>query len=213
MEFGRIEAKLRPKTGKGSARRARHQGYVPGVLYGQESGGVSLQVPAKELGNLLITKGENALVEVEIRGDKGPAMFKTMIREVQRSPVKGEPVHVDLYKISMRDKLLTSVPLHLVGEPAGAKQGGILQHGLREVEVECLPADIPPMLEVDISGLHLGDHLTAADVMVPDGVRLISDPAAIVAIVVAPRLAEEAKEATKAGVGEATAEAGENNGE
>ncbi|MHB1126034.1 MAG: 50S ribosomal protein L25 [Bacillota bacterium] len=211
MEFGRLEAKMRLGTGKGNARRARHQGYVPGVLYGLESKGVPLQVSAKELDHLLISKGDNALVEVEIMGDKGLARYKTLIREVQRSPVKGEPVHVDLYQITMKDKLHTSVPVHLIGEPAGAKAGGILQHGQREIEIECLPADIPSTLDVNVAGMAIGDHLVVADIVVPAGVKIVSDPAAIIATVVASRLADVPKEPDHTGAGAAEG-AGEHNG-
>ncbi|MBC7323716.1 MAG: 50S ribosomal protein L25/general stress protein Ctc [Moorella sp. (in: Bacteria)] len=183
-------AEVRPVTGKQSARRLRRQGKLPGVLYGKKAGNMSLAIPMKELERILTREGENALLKILVTGDGVAREFMAVIREIQRHPLKGQLTHADLYQISLEEKLKATVPVILGGEAAGVKEGGILQHGLREVEVESLPTNLPESLMVDISNLNAGEHLTVADIQAPPGVKILTDPDAVIATVVTTRAAE-----------------------
>ncbi|WP_366923350.1 50S ribosomal protein L25/general stress protein Ctc [Metallumcola ferriviriculae] len=187
MDVVMLDAKERAKSGKGYARRLRDKGLVPSVVYGKEIDSQTLEISAKEMEKLLSNFGDNALVKLKV----GVTEFNTLIREVQRNPVRGDVVHVDFMQISMKDKLQTVAPIHLTGDAEGVKEGGILQHGLRELEVECLPTDIPEYIRADISELKIGDTLTVADLDVQENVEIISDPNSVVATIVAPRMEEE----------------------
>ncbi|MBC7341995.1 MAG: 50S ribosomal protein L25/general stress protein Ctc [Clostridia bacterium] len=191
-----LEAEERQITGKGPAGRLRRQGYVPGVLYGKEVGSLPIKVKARELEGMLGRAGETTLIKVKVVPGEAeakkakPKEYTALIREIQRHPTKGVLSHVDLLQVSLREKIVVEVPVRLIGEPAGVKEGGILQHGLREVEIECLPADLPEHLEIDISALGIGDKVTVADLSAPDGVKILSDADSVLATVVAPRLVE-----------------------
>lgn len=208
-----LEAEERETTGKGPAGRLRRQGYVPGVLYGKEAGSRPIKVKARELEGILGRAGESTLIKVKLASEATaaqkaqPKEYTALIREIQRHPTKGILSHVDLLQVSLGEKIVVQVPVRLLGEPAGIKDGGILQHGLREVEIECLPGDLPEHLEVDVSGLGIGDKVTVADIAAPAGTKILSDADSVVATVVAPRLAEA--EPTPAEEAEAAAEGAE----
>lgn len=186
-----LRAEVRKDMSKGGAGRLRRSGLVPGVLYGREVGNISLVIPVKDLERVLDTAGQSALVKVLLGSGDRPEEYTSLVREVQRHPLRREPIHVDLYQVSMEQRLQTVAPVELVGEAPGVKNGGILQHGVREIEVECLPADIPEALKADVSGLEIGDKLTIGDILPPPGVKIVSDGDGLVATIVPPRLAVE----------------------
>ncbi len=190
MEAFRLRAEIRSPRGKGGAGRLRRQGYVPAVVYGQEAH-LPVAVEAREVQRLLQKSGSSPLVKVVIQGPNGEREYTTVVRDIQHSPMEKVPTHVDFYQISLGQKLSTMVAVTLTGESPGVLSGGIVQHGLREVEVECLPTDIPETIQADISGLDLGDKLTVGDLVPPPGVKLTSDPDALVVSIVAPRMAAE----------------------
>jgi len=175
----------REALGSRAARRLRRAGQVPAILYGAGEEPAAVQIGARELRRLL---GEEAtVVEVELEGRRSPAVIK----EVQRDPVKGDPIHVDLMRVKLDQPIHAVVPLELVGgeEAPGVKEGGILEQIIREVTVEGLPTAIPPALEVDVSGLGIGDNLTVGELAPPEGVTVITEtPEAIVATITPPRL-------------------------
>ncbi len=201
MEAVTLQAKERANTGKGYTRRLRKSGSVPAVVYGKELGSQALEVSAKEVEKLLNTYGGNALVKLQVAGKE----HDTLVREVQRHPIRGDVIHVDFQQISLKEKLQTVVPVHLTGEAQGVRDGGILQHGLREVEVECLPTDIPDYIEVDISDLKIGDTITVADLQAGKNVEILSEANSVIATIVAPRMGEE-KETEEIGDGEVAVE-------
>lgn len=213
MEAVQLEAQLRKKTGKGEARRLRAQGLLPCVLYGKEVENRALQVSAKELDKIIREAGENTLIKLVVTGDGVSNEYTTILREVQRHPLKGTLTHADFYRISLTEKLETVVPIQLVGQAQGVAHGGILQHGVREVEIKCLPTEIPEALEVDVTGLGIGDNLTVGEITPPAGVEIISDLDTIVATVVAPRLEEEAAPEEEAAVPPVEEPAAEETGE
>ncbi len=182
-----LEAREREGRGKNDARRLRAQGMVPAVLYGDGGGAGStvLAVPAKVVDYTLQHVGDNALYDLKL-GDQDDATVRVV--DVQRNPVSGKLVHVDLAPVNMRERIVVTVPLTVAGadDSPGVTEGGVLDQVAYEVEVESLPGDIPQGLTLDVSGLQIGDNLTLADVELPEGVELISDPEEVAATVTPP---------------------------
>lgn len=185
----KLAAQRRTTSGKGAARSLRQQGMVPAVIYGHGREPESLTLEAAALGKLLQTATAASVLEVTV-GSGAPV--QALIREVQRNPVRAsEIVHLDLYEIHADETITVSVPVHLVGTADGVRNfGGVLDHVLREVEIECLPRDLPEHIELDVTALGIGDSLHVRDIVVP-GAEVLQDGDLTVATVVAPR-AEEA---------------------
>ncbi|HEY3314726.1 MAG TPA: 50S ribosomal protein L25 [Bacillota bacterium] len=191
MEQVLLQAAKR-ETGKGSAHATRREGYVPAVLYGKGVEAVAVKVPAKDFGRVLNTRaGRNSIIRLAI-GEDGAVDERTcMVKDVQQDPVRGDIVHADFYQISLKDRLRTVVPIRVVGEELAQKGGGILQHQLWEIEVECLPTNIPDHLVADVSTLAIGHHLSVADLKIPEGVEVVTELDTVVASLVAPKAVEE----------------------
>lgn len=181
-----IGALPREAVGKGGARSMRREGRVPGILYGHGEESIPLSVDARELQRLVHSVSiENTIVDLSLKGTRQP--FKVLIREIQRHPTREEYIHVDFFHIAMDEKISVEVPIVLKGEPTGVRnKGGILDHQLRELEVYCLPAEIPERIEVDVSELDIGDAIHVRDLAVPEGVEIEADPDRAVAAVLAP---------------------------
>lgn len=186
-----INAKARDKLGKEHAKKLRRGGMIPAVVYGAETSPLPLEVEAKSFHALLRSGlGENVIVTLNIddqkNGDK-----KVLIREVQRDPVWGDILHVDFQQVSLTKKLTINVPVRLVGIPIGVQQdGGILQHVLRELELECLPTDIPEKIEVDVTNLKIGDSIHVGDIKL-EKVEILSEPQGSIVSVVPPTVFKE----------------------
>lgn len=176
-----------PRAGK--ANWARRNDQIPAVVYGRGVTSESLAVASKDLHKVL-ERGANQLIQLVFDGFDQTVMVK----EIQRHPVRGNILHVDFHAVDLDRPIRAHVPLHTTGEESVAGRGGIVQHQLREVEIESLPAAMPSHLEVRLSALNIGDHISAGELTVPEGVRLVTDPAEIIVTVVAPRLSEEAAE-------------------
>jgi large subunit ribosomal protein L25 len=199
-----LQAKERSERGKNAARRLRASGMVPAVLYGGDGDATALAVPDKIVDYTLHHMGDNALYDIDL----GSGGSTARIVDVQRDPVSGRLVHVDFAPVNMRERIEVTVPLHVVGEALGTEEGGVLQQVAYEVHVESLPGDIPQELTIDVSSLEMGENLTLADVALPEGVTLISDPEEVAATVTVPtEITEEDLEA--AGVLEEEPEEGE----
>jgi large subunit ribosomal protein L25 len=185
-----VEAKLRDERGKNAARRARVSGQVPAVLYGGKGEAMAVSLNMKQLSTLLRSeRGHNSILKLQLPGGEQAAIFK----DWQVDPVTGTLVHVDMLRIAMDVRMKFNIAVHTFGEPQGVKmQGGVFEMVTREVEIECLPADIPDEIRIDVSGLMLGKQLRASDLPLDkDKVRLASDPQQMIAHVVAPRAEEE----------------------
>ena len=185
-----VEAAPRESRGKNEARRLRVTGKVPAVLYGAKGDSITLSVNAKQVGQILRSAtGHNTLFQVAIAGKEQPAILK----DWQVDPVTGSLLHVDLLRVAMDVRMRVSVPVHTFGEAAGVKQqGGIFETVTREVEIECLPGEIPTEFRLDVSHLMIGMHLRAADIAIdPNKVKLLTDPERVIAHVVALRAEEE----------------------
>jgi large subunit ribosomal protein L25 len=185
-----IKAERRETAGKANSRRLRKQGGLPGVLYGPNVDSTSLVLSKKDIFNILKSEsGENTLFRIKL--DK--KNLDVMIKDYQQDVVTDELLHVDLIEIAMDKFLEVTVPLVLVGDAVGVKaEGGFMDFATREVEVECLPKDIPEEIEVDVSELHMHQSVKVEELTTPEGVKILSDPQLVVAIVHAPE--EEVEE-------------------
>jgi large subunit ribosomal protein L25 len=198
-----IEVIGREERGKNAARRLRRSGQIPAVLYGGAGEPLSLAVDTRQAKQVMRSAGHNVIHELQVPGgDKVPAMLK----DWQVDPVRGDLLHLDLQRVAMDVMLRVRVRVNTVGEPHGVKvQGGIFERVTRDIEVECLPGDIPEEITVDVSELTIGRQLRAADLPLdPAKVRLISEPQRVLAHVVAPTKEEEAP-AAEAAAAEAAA--------
>jgi large subunit ribosomal protein L25 len=185
-----LQGELRTEAGKQVAKRLRRAQRIPAVVYGGRQGPVTVAVNPQELLAALET-GENTLINLSLTGGAAPQTSLVILKELQRDPVKGRPLHADFQAITMEQKIRVDVPLVLQGEPVGVKdKGGILEHTLRQLSVECLPINIPEKIVVDVSGLDIGNALHVSDVQVAEGIRILDDGARVVASVSAPAAEE-----------------------
>jgi large subunit ribosomal protein L25 len=202
-----LDAKSRDQVGKNEARRLRETGWIPAVLYGGARAGEpslaqSIAVDPKTLSRILHSpSGVNSLISLSLDG-AGPA--RVMVREYQIDPVSHRLLHADFYRVAMDKVMRVTVPILVKGEAAGVKQeGGLLDLVHREVEVECLPADIPGQLEVDVTALMMGDAVRVKDLAVSPVWRVVSEPEMMLVHVIAPK-AEVSAEAEAAATATAT---------
>jgi large subunit ribosomal protein L25 len=204
MADEQLKAEPRDGAGKGVARKLRAEGRVPAVLYGHGNDARALSVDAKELFHLLHgAAGGNVLIDLVIDGKKTMAMP----REVQRDHVRGQYLHVDFLEVRRDEKVTVDVPIHLVGESAGVKAGGVLEHHLWELKIQSLPQDLPESIEADISHLNLHDALRVSELTFPDAWTILTAPEESIAAVVPPQAREVEAEAEEAVEGEAAEEA------
>jgi large subunit ribosomal protein L25 len=188
-----VPAEGRTDTGKNANRRLRSRGMIPGVLYATGKPAQPVQVSPGEIGLVLKSAaGENTIFDLDISGKRR----KVILKEFQREPLRGKLLHADFYEVALDKKLHVKVHVELEGTPVGVKlQGGIVDFVTRELEIECLPADIPAKLLVDISHLEIGKHLRVSDIKVGDKVHVLMDPELVVVHVVHPRAEETVAEA------------------
>jgi large subunit ribosomal protein L25 len=185
-----VEAAPRAQRGKNEARRLRQTGKVPAVLYGGKGDAITLAVNAKQVGAILRSEsGHNTLFQVDLGGKHEPAILKDWLVD----PITGNLLHVDLLRIAMDVRMRVQVPVHTFGEASGVKvQGGVFETVTREVEIECLPADIPTEFKVDITNLALNQALRAKDLPLDTAkIKLITDPERVLAHVVTLKVEEE----------------------
>lgn len=206
-----LKAQPRSATGKGAARKFRRAGEVPGVVYGTGIDPIPLSISVREMTSALQTEaGSNVLINLQL---DSKTKYFTMLREVQSDPLRGSLIHIDFLKIDRDVKIQADVPVHIVGESHGVKEGGVVEHHLWEIKVEALPTDVPPNLELDITMLGIGEHLRVSDLKPPPDVEILSPAEEIVVSVVEPQVIklpeEEAAEAAAAEAALAAAEAGE----
>lgn len=198
MERMTLEAEPRSGLGKNQVRQLRRGGRVPAVVYGGKGEAQALSVDPRAVEKVLASEaGQNAVFTLAIGGKKTPAM----IRDWQAEPIKGSLLHVDFLRIAMDVRIKVKVPVEVQGEPVGVKQqGGLLEVVQREVEVECLPGDIPDEFVLDVGELSINQGIRVGDLKVDNRkVRVLADPARVLVHVVAPR-AEEEKPAEEAAV-------------
>ena len=193
----KLTAEKRIETGKGAARKARERGEVPAVMYGLGETPVSLLIKKEDLSDALgSAAGSNVLLDLQVVDGKNKDSHLVMIKELQRHPFKERLLHVDFLKVARDATVNMRVPISINGEEEspGLKNGGTLQHNLWDVEIECLPGDVPDHIYIDITDADIGDHLTVSDLDMPEGVTLLTEPGDVVLTILAPRLITEAEE-------------------
>ena len=186
-----VAAQSRTETGKNVNRRLRVAGLIPGVLYGSSKKAPQpVSVSPKEITAVLRSKsGLNTLFDLDFAGSKR----KVILKEFQVEPVKGRLLHADFYEVALDKKLELKVHVEVHGVPVGVKtQGGVLDFVTRELEIECLPADIPEKIDIDVSELEMGKHLRVADLKLSDKLTILTDPDVVIVHVVAARAEEVA---------------------
>jgi large subunit ribosomal protein L25 len=215
----KLRAEPRSESGKGPARRLRAAGRVPATLYGHGVEPTSISVSAQDLLHLF-HQGGGASVLVDLSFD-GEDML-TIVREVQRDHIHNRFIHVDFMAVRRDEAIVVNVELHETGDSVGVHAGGVVEHHLREVELRCLPANVPERLEFDITNVRIGESVRVADLVPPDGVEILTDPETMVLAVVEPAVMDteldlgvageevpEAAEAAAEAAPEAAAEEGE----
>jgi large subunit ribosomal protein L25 len=191
-----VPAESRSESGKNANRRLREKGLIPGILYGAKKETLAVSVSPKEIGTILKSAaGANTLFDLDLGGQRR----KVILKEYQREPLKGHILHADFYEVALDKTLEVKVHLELTGVPVGVKtQGGILDFVTRELEVECLPADIPEKITIDVSHLELNRHFRVSELKLSDKVTILTEPDVVIAHVVMPRAEEEVAPAAAA---------------
>ena len=212
METVEVHIERRTGSRKSDARKLRRSGKVPAVLYGPKRATASLAVDAEEVERKLAHLEGSHLIRLVHDGHAPEAELHermVLLREMQRHPVTGEVLHADFYEVNLTERLTVSVPLRFVGKPVGVVEGGILQPIQREVEVECLPTEIPEFVEIDVSALRIHEAVHVSELRLPEGVTALGDAARPLVTVLPPTVEEKPAEAAEAAPVEgAPAEAG-----
>jgi large subunit ribosomal protein L25 len=194
MEKVILKAEARAATGKKVAKDLRNKGMVPANVY-KANKAMSLQLSADDLRDVLSTSaGENVIITLKITGSPDQKDRTVLIKEIQREPIQDKILHVDFNEISLTEMLKVNVPLATKGEPVGVKvDGGVLEHIMWEVQVECLPTNIPEKLELDITNLKIGESMFVKNIAAPEGVKVLTD-GELVAVSVKAKKVEAPKE-------------------
>ncbi|HOJ60392.1 MAG TPA: 50S ribosomal protein L25 [bacterium] len=213
MKLVDIQLEKRSAVGKGAARSARRVGKIPGILYGEKKEAIPISVDRRILEKTFKAsgEGENVLVNVVMEGEEDKTL--ALVREAQHHPVTGTVIHCDFLRVSADRPIITTVPVHTTGSAKGVREGGILELMLRDIQIQCLPLDIPDHLEVDVSHLGIGHALHVSDLPKDPRYTILTAPELALVVVAAPKIevahaaqvmAEEgeAKEGEAEGAGE-----------
>jgi len=212
MKRANLTVTPRENAGKGVARKLRQAGWIPGVLYGPDSEPQKISVDRRAIALLIEGEGkENTILSLQVEGQDNRAEILALPKETQHNPVTEELVHVDLLRISLDRPITTTVPVHLEGTPVGVKAGGVLEQQLRQLEIHCLPTDIPEVITVSVETLEIGDTLHVSDLQIPENVELFTESKTTVCLVMSPAKLAAAQAVPEAG--EAEAAEGEEEGE
>ena len=192
----KLKAHKRTLLGRNAIKQIKERGLVPGVIYGSNQTPTPLQVDNRELSTVLAhASSEHILVQLEIVDGDQSTNKLALIQEVQHHPLKRGLVHVDFHAVSATEKITSSVPIETVGEALGVRTfGGLLEHSLRSLEVQCYPQDLPGVIRIDVTNLNIGESLHVRDIQLPPGVEAITDANLTAVSVVASRVGEETAE-------------------
>lgn len=186
MEQKVLSATAREETGKGIARQLRRAGRIPGVVYGHDAP-QALSVDEKDFFKAFNAITESTIIKLTVGSQERDVLIKTYDEDIRT----GKILHIDFYEIERGKKLRTHIEVELVGSPRGVREGGVLEHSLYELEIECLPKDIPEHITVEIGDLETGHSLHVSDIVIPEGVRVLNSPEQTVVAVVMPKAIEE----------------------
>ncbi|HTV39124.1 MAG TPA: 50S ribosomal protein L25 [Candidatus Sulfotelmatobacter sp.] len=197
-----LKAFPRAQKRRGPLKQVRSNGRVPAVIYGRQTAPQTLEISAREIGDLIHHHvSENLLVDLSIESDSR-AKRLALVQEIQRHPIDGKVVHVDFHEVAEDEKVTVHVPVETLGEAAGVKNaGGVLEHVLFKLKVRCLPKDLPEQILVDVSALEIGKTIHIGEITAPQGVEILGDKKIPVVSVAAPRAEEEVAPAAEAAKG------------
>ena len=198
-----LSGKIREKTGKVATKEVRRNGEIPAVLYGLKDN-LSFSVCADNLKDILTAKGQNALIDLNLEGNK---KRKVILKEFQSHPLKERWVHVDFLEVDVAKKVKVNVDVHLIGKSAGEKMGGLVNQVLKSIHVECLPVDIPQSVDLDVTAVELGQVLHVSDLSLPDKVKILHQPNEAIVSVHLEKVKEETTEDEELAEGETEATA------
>jgi len=182
-----LSGKIREKTGKVATKEVRRNGEIPAVLYGLKDN-LSFSVCPDNLKDILTAKGQNALIDLNLEGNK---KRKVILKEFQSHPLKERWVHVDFLEVDVTKTVKVSVNVHLIGKSAGEKMGGLVNQVLKSIHVECLPVDIPQSVDLDVTAVELGQVLHVSDLSLPDKVKILHQPNEVILSVHLEKVKEE----------------------
>jgi len=213
-----ITVKERSQVGGNHPRRLRGRGFIPAVFYGGGEKPIPLALEQARLKKETGALHENQIVSLQIEGEGKARTRSAIVKDIQFDHISGKLLHIDFQQISLDEKLTATVAVEAVGEPIGVtRDGGILEHILREIEIRCLPADIPETIEVDVSALEIGDTIHVENIRLAEGIEILTEPDLSIFTIAAPISEEEAEALEAAGAAEeaeaAEAEAGEETAE
>lgn len=193
MEKVILKASIREDLGKSASKHLRKEGKVPGVVYKGGKAGINVEVDKGDLWHALHTEaGENAIITMDISGGEKPIKKTVILKEMQIHPISEEYLHIDFHEISLKEKLKVKVPITVKGEAVGVKEDeGLLSQLIWEVEVECLPTEIPEHIEVHVDELRIGDAIHIKDITPPEGVAFLDDAEQMIVTVNPPKMEEE----------------------
>ena len=198
MDTVKLSIMEREQTGNGPARRLRADGRIPGVLYGKGLEPKAVTIVVEELVSAMAGHGHNAILELDLvdakaaKGKKKALPHFAVVKEIQRHPTKRHLLHVDLHEVDLAVEIESSVAIELVGTPAGAEDGGVIDFEHREVMVRALPSAMPEVIELDVTGLLIGHHLLVEALVAPAGAQILDDPQVMVVALAPPRVEQAA---------------------
>lgn len=202
-----LAARVRQNKGKGAARKLRSKDQIPAIFYGPETEPIMIVLDYPELERVIKQgTGENIILDLQVQSELGTETRKAMLKDITIDPIRDTYLHADFYEISMDKEITVNIPIHLINAPAGVVAGGILQHIRRELTVSCLPGRLIDSIDVDVSGLEVGDSLHIRDIEFPDGMKTTDEGYLTVAVVAAPTVSEEEAEEEEIEVEEEAAE-------
>ena len=201
-----LEAKPRTDAGKGVSRRLRREGSIPAVVYGSDIDSVKCSVDRKTFQSMIHSFGRNAIVSLKIQGNSNE--YETIVKDIQRHPVNWDVLHIDFHRISMTERIIVEVAVHSVGTAIGVRNdGGILEQMLHEVEIECLPTNIPSELTFDVTDLQIGDTVHVSDLATPEGTTIVTEGDRSVFALAPPTVRKDEDEEDEDGLEDAEASA------
>ena len=187
MERPVLSVRLREGKGKGAAKKLRKNKQLPAIFYGPNAETVMLAVDYPELAHIIRqSTGENIILDLKVQSDSGTESKHAILKDLQVDPIKDTYLHADFYEISMDRKITVDIPIQLINTPIGVTNGGVLQHVKRELAISCLPDKLIDALELDVSGLEIGDSLHVRDIELPEGIVALDEDDMSVAVVAAP---------------------------
>jgi large subunit ribosomal protein L25 len=191
LEIFDLKVTQRHTFGKGSARTLRREGLVPAILYGPKRDSLPLTVSPLDLDKIYKTSSSDQVIFNLVIENGGTQNVTAMVKEVQAAPVTRQYLHIDFYEISLDEEIVVNIAVEVTGKSKGVERGGFLNVVRYELEVSCLPTDMPDNIQIDVTDLDIGDSIHVEDLAVMDKVKLLADPGLTVLTVVAPTIEEE----------------------